>query len=337
MRHKTFQTLRRAYLGNVELDSLSFAQSQEKDPLIQRYIDLATKKIDFHVEWNRLPFTSEFRSVPPRERLDETVLTFLLRAAAIVKDEFYRRSFGKPESSSVLIAWTGLLKQCMFSVLTLLYNVQWTSEKMFLLDNTILDLIHEGRAGALRDLFKSLDVPLARRDLTDAERHSDRLVFLHVGQFGSFFWRMIHWMGEAVNVKKEQDDPDVKLAIRIWKNFALESMYRLLRCSICMMHLRMLTQELKSQLMDETVDYARLWYNIHNLILLNDSPRMRATLTFIQKKFTKRTPTTCTKHFCHNIDSRVELFCESRVDAFGCRHQESHRPCLVRIRHERRQ
>lgn len=137
---------------------------------------------------------------------------------------------------------------------------------MFLLDNTILDLIHEGRAGALRDLFKNLDVPLARRDLTDAERHSDRLVFLHVGQFGSFFWRMIHWMGEAVNVKKEQDDPDVKLAIRIWKNFALESMYRLLRCSICMMHLRMLTQELKSQLMDETVDYARLWYNIHNRV-----------------------------------------------------------------------
>ncbi|KAF8784051.1 hypothetical protein HNY73_011718 [Argiope bruennichi] len=266
MRHRTFQALRQAYLGNVESDSLLLARSQEKDPLIQRYIDLARKEVDVYVEWNRKPFTSEFRSLPPRQNLEETTFAFLLRTVAIVKDEFYRRCFVKPESSSVTIAWMYLLKQCIFSTLTLLYDVQWTTEKMFLLDNTILDLIHDGRPTALRDLFKALDVPLTRHDLTFAEQHYERLLFLNVGQFGSFFWRMIHWMAEAIEVKKKQDDPDVKLAISIWKHFALESMYRLLRCSICMAHLHTLTDELKSQLTDDTVNYARLWYNIHNRV-----------------------------------------------------------------------
>jgi len=65
------------------------------------------------------------------------------------------------------------------------------------------------------------------------------------------------------------EDQNVQLAISIWKNFAVESMYRLLRCSICIMHLRMLTQELKTQLLDDSVDYARLWYNIHNRVTSN--------------------------------------------------------------------
>lgn len=266
MRHQTHKALRSAYLGNVELESLSYARSQETDPTIHRYIDLVLENTPIFVEWDTRPFTSDFRSVPSRERLDETVLTFLLRAATIVKDEFYRRSFGKPESSSVLIAWTCLFKQCAFSVLTLLYDVKWTSEKIFLLDITILDLIHDGKTGALRDLFKGLDVSLTRQNLTQAERHLDRLAFLHVGQFGSFFWRTIHWMAEAINVKKEHDDPDVKLAITTWKKFVVESMYRLLRCGICMNHLKTLTAELKTQLLDDSIDYAKIWYNIHNRV-----------------------------------------------------------------------
>jgi len=194
MRHSTFQTLRGAYLGNVDMESLSLARSQEKDPFIQRRIELITNPTAVYVNWKKLPFTSEFRSVPSRERLDEVVLTFLLRIAIIFKEEYFRRTFGKPGSSSVMIAWTNLFKQCTFSILTLLYNVQWTSERLFLLDSTILELIHDGGASALRELFLQLGITLHRQDLAEAERHPEQLLFLRVDQFGSFFWRVIHWM-----------------------------------------------------------------------------------------------------------------------------------------------
>ncbi|GIX94019.1 thiol oxidase [Caerostris darwini] len=264
MRHNTFKVLKRAHLGNVDSEALQHIQLQESDPFIHHTINLVTQNAPIQVSWNTAPFTVEFRSIDARQRLHQTVITFLLRLAAVVKEELYTRTFRKPESWPAVLAWIDMLKQCTFCIFTLLYNVDWTPEKFFQLDAAILDLVHHGRATALREYMQHMGITDLPDSLLDAERQFEKLGFLNVGQFGSFFWRLLHWMAEAVNVRK--DDISMKTAIQTWRNFVIEPLYRILRCGICMMHLKIMIRELETQLLNESIDYASLWYDIHNRV-----------------------------------------------------------------------
>lgn len=96
-------------------------------------------------------------------------------------------------------------------------------------------------------------------DLYPAEKMYERLSFLNVGQFSSFFWRLLHWMAEAVMIREE------KMFIKkIWRELVIECVYRLLSCGICMYHLKEMTAKLALELMDESKDFARLWFDMHN-------------------------------------------------------------------------
>lgn len=266
MKHYTYQVLKRAHLGDVDPEALDKVQNDETDPFILRTIHLVTKTAPLAVQWDEKPFTTDFRSITARERLDQTVLTFLLRLAVIVKEEMYMRSFRKPESCTVVIAWRDLLKECMFTVLTLAYNVRWTSEQFLQLDAVILDLLYVGRSAVLREFIENNLKITLKACPTEAERLYESLNFLNIAQFGSSFWRLLHWMAEAIEIRSPQNNPDVLVAKDCWKRLVSESLYRALRCNICMQHMKQLMLELKPQLFDDSVNYATLWFNIHNKV-----------------------------------------------------------------------
>lgn len=262
MRRLTYHLLRQAHLGNVKKDALFSVP--DSDPFIRHTIGLLTDSASYYVPWDTLPFTTEFRSVPARQRLDETVITFLLRIVAIVKSEMYHRAFRKPESWSAILAWIDLLKQCTFTILTLAYNLRWTTHHVLQLDVVVLDLIRTGSSTPLRQLMQQrLGISLSPAEFP-AEVAMEKMHRIGIRDIGSSFWRLLHWMAEAVQV--QENHPDTTLAKASWRRLVTGPLYRLLGCPICMVHLKYMVKEIETQLLDETIDFPRIWFNIHNRV-----------------------------------------------------------------------
>lgn len=262
MKHKTYQTLYQAHLGNVNQKDLLKAREEETDPFYHNLIDLILEKKDIKVDWPIDIFTDKFRAGSPRERLDETVFAFILRIVAINKEERYLRAFQKPESFDAVMAWEAILRRIVLCSLALLYNVRWTPETIFtLLEPTVMELLSGGSVFALRKLMQSLGISLARETPYQAELHFEKLNFLHVGQYSSFYWRYLHWMAEAYQMRK-----DMSFYKQQWLELLNESLYRTLRCGICMFHFRTMLKELKPQLTDPKTNFSKLWFDMHNRV-----------------------------------------------------------------------
>lgn len=264
MKHHTYQTLYQAHLGNVNEKNLLEARAQETDPFYHNLIDLILEKKEIKVDWPINLFTDTFRSGSPRERLDETVFAFILRIVAINKEERYLRAFQKPESFDAVMAWEAILRRIILCTFALLYHVRWTPESIFtLLEPTVMELLSGGHVFALRNLMTSLGISLARETPYQAELHFEKLNFLHVGQYSSFYWRYLHWMAEAYHMRTKADMAFYK---RQWLELLNESLYRTLRCGICMYHFRTMLNELKPQLIDPKTNFPKLWFDIHNRV-----------------------------------------------------------------------
>lgn len=264
MKHQTYQTLYQAHLGNVNLKDLLEARAQETDPFYHNVIDLMLEKKHIIVNWNIDIFTEKFRASSPREQLDETVFAFLLRIVVINKEERYLRIFKKPESFEGLMAWESILRRLILCSFALLYNVRWTAESIFTyLEPTVIELLSGGQAFVLRKLMKSLNIPLARESPYQAELHFEKLNLLHVGQYSSFYWRYLHWMAEAYQMRT---DTEMLFYKNLWLELLNGSLYRTLRCGICMYHFRNMLNELKPQLMDPKSNFPKLWVTIHNRV-----------------------------------------------------------------------
>ncbi|GBN19715.1 hypothetical protein AVEN_261794-1 [Araneus ventricosus] len=264
MKHETYHLLKHAYLGHVDKSALLGAASQEKDPFLQRAVQLVTQNTPIrHVPWNTQTFTTEFRQGTARERLDQTVMTFFMRLVAIIKEEMHIRTFQKPESHAALYAWINMFKYSLFAVLSLLYKVRWEEKDYFELDKVVFESVHEGKASALRHFMeRDLNIELSA-STTVAEQVFETLNFLSIAQFGSSFWRLLHWMAEAMDLR---DNDEMARAKQIWRELITGPLYRMLRCGICMAHMRKITQELGPQLLDSNTRYRQLWYNIHNKV-----------------------------------------------------------------------
>ncbi|GFT05749.1 sulfhydryl oxidase [Trichonephila clavipes] len=266
MKHSTYQSFKKVYLGNVNHAALFQILHEEKDPFVQRAIRLATQMDSIQVPWDTKLFQDEFHQGTPQERLEQTTMMFLLRLVALIKEEMHIRTFRKPESHEAVQAWISLLKHTLFATLTLLYNVRWTVKHFFLLDNLVFDLVHEGRVSALRQ-FMTQELNIAMTDsLTLAERNFEKLNFLNIVQFGSSFWRLLHWMAEAMDMRDGSSHSDIDMAKKTWRELITGPLYRLLRCGICMNHMRHIVQEMKSELLDESTHYQLIWFNIHNKV-----------------------------------------------------------------------
>ena len=264
MKHQTYVTLYQAHLGNVNKKALTKARSEETDPFYHNLIDLLLQEKFIMVPWNVSTFTNEFRLGTPQERLDETVIAFILRLAIINKEERYFRAFKKPETYDAIMVWDMLLNRIILCSMALLYNVRWDERSGFvLLQSTIIQLLHHGDAYALRELMKSLGISLARDTPYQSELEFGKLNFLHVGQYGSFYWRYLHWMAEAFTLRKDKKMDFYK---EMWVDIVNETLYRTLRCGICMYHFRKMIEELKPQLTNKETDFPKLWYDIHNRV-----------------------------------------------------------------------
>lgn len=261
MKHSTYKKLYQAHLGVVDEKGLLESRKQESDPFYRNLIDLIVSNDAPVVQWDVKPFTSEFLSGSPRERLDETFFAFVLRVAAIIKEESYVRTYQKPESHNAVMAWISILRGVLCSSLALLYNVEWTPESIFtLLEPTITKMIGNGDGSALRRLLIDLGITPARKELYPAERSFEKLNFLQVLQFGSFYWRFLHWMAEAVDSRGENMAPYKKQ----WRELLKGPLYRTVRCQICMVHFSNALKEFETQLMDPNGDLSRLFFTLHN-------------------------------------------------------------------------
>lgn len=261
MKRETFLVLRRSLYGDVDKQALRAALEEETDPFVKERLLYLLGLAPYPV-WETSAFTDQFRSVPPRERMEETVVTFLLKMVAIVKSEIYNRSLSKPYTITKIFAWNQLIKAIFFSVFSLLYDVKWTPSHLLSLDETLLELLEYGKPDPLRNWMREVGIERVRpNEWYRAERMFEKLDRLNTMQFGSFYWRLLHWMAEAMNVRPHQP-----VAKRMWRDLCIGPLYRTLRCGVCMYHLQSFVSEMQSQLRDESQDYAQLWFEIHNKV-----------------------------------------------------------------------
>lgn len=251
-----------AHFGNIDKKALLQTRAEESDPFHRRFINLVLKEETYFVQWDTKPFTTDFRSGSPRQRLDETVFAFILRLVDICKEERHFRVFRKPESLGAIMVWDSILRRIIVCALALLYNVQWTSSSVFgFLDPAVIRLLNGGEVSTFRNLLKNLGVTPAQETPYQAESQFGKLNNLHVGQYGSFYWRFLHWMAEAYNLRKNEEFYKTE-----WLNLLQTVLYRTLRCGICMVHYRIIVEQLKPQLEDPNVNLPQVFFDIHNQV-----------------------------------------------------------------------
>lgn len=261
MNHSIYKTLYRAHLGDVNKNSLLESRNEVSDPFYQNLIDLIVEKNTPLVSWDNKPFTTEFLSGSPLQRLDETFFAFVLRIASIIKEESYIRIYQKPESHQAVIAWNAMLRSVIVSGLALLYNVQWTPELLLkYLDPTLVKIFSQGDPLALRKLMINLGIKLAQDEPYPAENVFEKLNFLQISQFSAFYWRYLHWMSEADKLRGD----DMTIYKNEWRELLKGPLYRTIRCGICMIHFKNMVKENEKELLDLKGDLPRNMFTMHN-------------------------------------------------------------------------
>ncbi|GFY66923.1 sulfhydryl oxidase [Trichonephila inaurata madagascariensis] len=260
MQNQTFHLLKRAFINDVDKEALQKSKLKES-PFIQQEIDLVLKQSLPNIQFDTLHFSS--RNVDSRKLLEETVITYILFISNIVKHEKFSRTFLRPGAWDGDRCWIQLLKFVMYCIFTLIYNIRWTSINFFDLDKTI-DHLLQGRAEALRDFMKSLNIPLKNNSLYPAEKSYESLMFHPVNVFGPYHWRLLHWMAEAFEMRNG-NHADIDQAKSIWREFVSKSLHRTLRCNICMYHYQNIAQTFKEKFLNDN-NYSKIWFDIHNLV-----------------------------------------------------------------------
>lgn len=257
MKPKTYQILKKSYFQYKDVARL---QEIEEDNPFDRFLVQAFQQPSA-VAWDTRPFSQCTGSA--RDRLDETTITFLLHLVAVVYRDKHSRSFLKPESAPVWLAWVGMLKYTTLCVLGLLYRVEWDYEKMQEVDLFVTEILNTGNPERLRRLMGDLGIVL-RPELYAAEKQSSELMFLSTHQMGSFYWRLLHWMAEAYALRTQ-----AAALKKTWREFVTHTLHRLLTCQICQYHYRQIVSELQSELLSDETDYPNLWFRIHNKVHAN--------------------------------------------------------------------
>lgn len=260
MLHSTFLTLKRAHLDDVDDEEL-FQNRQKECPFVQFQIDSKLFPDCVNKPRIRSILFSNVRDIS-KKSLDETVMNYILFIADIVKNDKYNRIFLRPASVAGERAWLEMLKLVIYCVVTLLYDVKWNSHYHFHLDHTIYELLR-GKADALRIFFQKINVTHFTPTVFPVERDVEMLHFQNTAEFGPYYWRLLHWMAEAFEVRYGHDD--IELAKSVWKEFIVSTLYRTLLCPRCMDHFREIVEKFKDRFL-ESRNYPQLWFEIHNVV-----------------------------------------------------------------------
>lgn len=272
----TFKLLKRKYFHNEDSNKLASCK-QKSSPYVASKIDLILGNPRF-MDPNRAldvtKFTTHFRDAPSKERLNEVVATYLLFLANTVCLQKYSRPFIRPGRWEGDSCWQQMYKMVVFSVLTLLYDIRWKSEYFMFLDEALMGLL-QGKSEALRSFVEKLGIHF--QDSIEAEHVYPYLEYQNNRIFGPYYWRLLHWMAEAIAFRSNNGNSDVVLAKNLWREFVTNTLHRTLQCGICIHHYKMTINEthFKDLLMHaKDEEYPKVWFDLHNKV--NDlvfSPR----------------------------------------------------------------
>ena len=216
-------------------------------------------------------FTDQFPASPsPKHRLDEVVVTFLLFLANQLSQQKINRTFHSNGAWESEHAWFMLYKWVTYSIFTLIYDIRvWKSEHFLLLDDAIIDLALKGDAYALSRFALKIGVRFASDEPFPAEKHFTKFEYQNTSVFGTYYWRMLHFMAEAVALRSNNNHYDINYAKVLWKQFLTETMYRTLLCGFCKKHYKNLLDGdgyKQKILKTEDAQFPKLWYEIHNRV-----------------------------------------------------------------------
>lgn len=259
MQHSTFKALKRAFMNDVDAEALK-KNAHREPPFIQFQIDTVLNGKPHVKRFLEIRFPQTKHISKPL--LDETVVTYLLFVANIVKYDKLNRTFLRPAAWAGEICWIRMLKMLIYCVVTLLYDVRWKSHYFFLLDSTVQDLML-GKTNSLRILFRNIGMNRFTPQSFPVENDCELLHFHSANEFGPYYWQLLHWMAEAFELRHGHED--VENAKSMWRDFVTSTMYRTLRCYICMRHYRNVSQRFRDKLLKGD-DYGEIWFEIHNVV-----------------------------------------------------------------------
>ena len=249
MNEATFLELKKVFKYN-ELDKNKLMQIKfQVEPVYADHIDIMMEKTEY-IGLNFKKFTA-IENVTK----DELVITFLLFVCKHFNNIKIYHTFITPYSNMVY-DWMFLYKYTIYSVLSLIYNKKFTTADYISLDETIL-LLNKGYPDALRLLMKKLNL-LSQDVKYEAEEDFKHNTNYHAQIYGPFVWRFLHFMAEAMDLRKNFDTEK-----QIWKEFTLYHLQRTLKCTICINHYKTLTLKYNERLKSSS-NLPDTWYILHN-------------------------------------------------------------------------
>lgn len=252
MNQETFSIIKKAIqFGKYDLDTLKNLKSRV-EPAVAEQIELIISEKKSDIKFNY----KKFLSVDPTpEYKDELVITFLLFVGKMANVQKLIHVFHKPFSNCVY-NWLCAYKMCIYSVLSLMYNKKFTVTDMVELDKTMLSL-NNGHSEALRQFMKHLNV-LSTDAVYEAEKNYIVFRGLDNTMFGPFVWRTMHFMAEAVTMRKKHS-----IETQLWMDFTIFQLGQTFPCFICAEHYKSLVKKYSEELRDVN-DYPKTWFKLHN-------------------------------------------------------------------------
>lgn len=256
MDRQTYKILKQAHRNNIDEQELKQIEiSSLPNPLMKDRVNLLLGNVNINIKFSDLArkFSSIENSVAYK---DELVITFLLFLGKILNNSLLLHVFYVPQSQNIF-NWILLYKRITYSIVTLLYNKKFTDEDFLCLDDMIYKL-NEGYYDSVRNFLNKMKLLTLSAEPLEIEKKYSELIVITADDFGPFYWRVLHFMAEAINLRKH-----ASLAKSIWKEFVLYSLHRTLLCSICKEHYKTVAEKFKQELQN-SADYAKLWFTIHN-------------------------------------------------------------------------
>lgn len=259
MNRQTFKVLKEAHKNNVNPEELRRIKWSEQTPLITNHVNLFLNNTNRNVNVKFSNIVSKFSSLENTSAYkDELVITYLLFLGKILNNTLLSHMFFVPQSQSIF-NWILLYKRVVYSIITLIYNKRFTDEDWLYLDDMVYQL-NEGSSNSVRTFLKQIRVLSISNEPVEMETKYADLLYITSDDFGPFYWRMLHFMAEAINLRK-----NAVLAKSIWKEFTIYSLHRTLLCSLCQNHYKNVVEKYSNELQN-TSNYSNLWFDIHNYV-----------------------------------------------------------------------
>lgn len=263
MDKETYRLIKRAHKNVV--DEKKLKKIKLNIPVIENRVKLILGEINRNND-NFVHVRKKFSKIEHNQTFkDELVITYFLILGKILNSQYLMHTFTVPQSQGIF-HWISLYKKIVYSVIVLLYNKKFTDDDWINLDDMVYNL-NQGHVHSVRNYLDKMKILTISKDyVIDMELKYNDIFTISSDDFGPCYWQIIHFMAEAILLRKNAD-----LAKNLWKEFTIHLLDRTLMCSICRNHYKEFVVEKYKKELQNSSDYANLWFNIHNQVskLLN--------------------------------------------------------------------